>query len=217
MSAYGYDAGTALVDYTWSAGETCNEVGDGAFSQYIPYDDFITVGDIPAGKANVVIDLDALWGNDVDVQLWDGPVALIGWPDGLLSGSDEQVLYWDDMTIYYSGYNGVNGNWGHETIEIYGEIPYELEMVAFGYEAGSADVLYEWGMGVGDACSSDSACEDGLYCKFGDDWTGQCHTASWCENPSSAQEDCSDLGLDTGPFWFGYWTCETYECAFMPL
>ncbi|MCB9678992.1 MAG: hypothetical protein H6737_28080 [Alphaproteobacteria bacterium] len=207
MSAYGYDAGTALVDYSWDASETCNEVGDGAFSQYIPFDDFVTVGDIPAGKSNVVIDLDARWGADVDVQLWDAGIPLIAWPDGLLSGPDEQVLYWDGMTIWYSGYNGVNGNWGHETIEIYGEVPNDLTMLAYGYEDGTADVIYEWGLGVGEACSTDTQCDDGLFCKFGDDAEGICHTATWCENDFSAQDDCSNLAGR----WTA-WSCEDYTC-----
>lgn len=212
MYAYGYETGTALVDYSWGASTTCNEVGDGAFSQYIPYDDTILVGEIPAGKSNVVIDLDALHGTDVDVQLWDGDIPIIAWPNGLLSGPTSETLEYEGATIVYSGYNGVNGNVGHETIEIYGEVPFDFTMYAYGYEAGTADIDYAWGVGVGEACNTDAHCEEGLWCKFGDGFEGVCHTPTWCESDASAADDCGDL-FDAQAY-YGHWTCEDFECAF---
>lgn len=212
MYAYGYETGTALVDYSWDASTTCNEIGDGAFSQYIPYDDTILVGDIPAGKSNVVIDLGARFGNDVDVQLWDGNVPLIAWPNGLLSSAGPAEIEYNGARIVYSGYNGINGDYGHETIEIYGEVPFDLSMYAFGYQSGTADIDYAWGVGVGEACNSDANCEDGLWCQYGDGFEGVCHTPTWCESDDSADDDCSDL--ETGAFFFGDWTCEDYGCVF---
>ncbi len=210
MYAYGYETGTALVDYSWAPSTTCNEVGDGAFAQYVPFDDTVLVGTIPAGKSNVRIDLDARFGNDVDVQLWDGDVPLIAWPDGLLSGPSRREIMYEGARIVYSGYNGIGGNPGHESIEIFGEVPFDLTMYAYGYEAGDADITYAWGVGVGASCTLDSDCEDGLWCKWGEGDQGVCHTPTWCESDASASEDCGDLG----PWFLSFtWTCEDYTCV----
>lgn len=208
MYAFGYAAGDAWVGYSWESTPTCKEVGDGSFSQYIPYDDVILVGDIPAGKSNVVIDLAAWQGRDVDVQLWDGNTPLIAWPDGLLSGAGEETLHYDGMRIVYSGYNGIGGDFGHERIEVFGEIPVDLRMFAYGYQAGTADVDYAWGVGVGYSCVTDLGCDDGLACKDGDDGFGECHTAGWCDSDASAEADCG------GSAWYGHWECPEHECVY---
>ena len=78
-------------------GETCSS-GEGEFEQYIAYYSDITVGEIPAGKANVEIQLRSP--EDVDVRLIDTETGhqIIAWPNGNLNGAGQ------DCTIYH----GVN-------------------------------------------------------------------------------------------------------------
>ena len=216
MRVYGYEAGHSRVDYSWEGSSSCSEAGDGAFAQWVPYYANIEVGDIPAGKVNVVIDLVAEGGKDVDIQLWDGNVPLVMWPDGLLSGHDYQELSYDGLTITYSGYNGIDGDWGHERIEIFGELSSTLTMDAFGYQEGFADVVYSWGFGVGEPCGgySDLSCEVGLECKdvyWGMSYPeGTCHTPAWCLSNATAADDCSNLYSPGGP---GFWGCAANECV----
>ena len=216
MRAFGYAAGDALVTYEFGAASNCNETGDGSFEQWIPEDGVVEVGIIDAGKVNVSIDLLAENGRDVDVQLIDPAtgLALIAWPDGLLSGSGPESIEWGGMLIEYSGYNGLGNDWGHETIDIWGETTRPLIMMAFGYQSGYADVAYQWGGGTGEACMSDWECEDGLFCKDDADGAvmeGTCHTADWCGDDYSADFDCSTSEQDTG--FFGFFSCEQHECA----
>ena len=126
----------------------------------------MVVGDIPAGKVNVEVALQANNGADVDVQLFDGPTAIVEWPGGLLSGPTAQSVYYKGMTIRYSGYNGIS-NRGHESITIEGEVTTTLTMKAFGYQAGTANVTYKWGNGAGNTCMGIGAlqCGAGLQCK----------------------------------------------------
>ena len=217
MRAYGYDAGDALVTYEFGAASNCNETGDGSFAQWIPQEGLVDVGLIAPGKVNVSIDLLAENGRDVDVQLIDPAtgVALIAWPDGLLNGSNSDSLEWAGMLIEYSGYNGVGGDWGHETIEIWGETTRPLLMKAYGYQSGFADVAYSWGGGTGESCSSDWECEDGLLCQDDPDGSpteGTCHTADWCSSNATADWDCSESDQVWG---FGFFNCEQHECVWM--
>ncbi|MBW1877462.1 MAG: hypothetical protein JRJ84_03780, partial [Deltaproteobacteria bacterium] len=130
MRVFGYASGNALVDYDFSALPTCNEIGSGDFLQYIPYYDTVTVGDIPAGKTNIEIDLTANSGRDVDIQIWDGATPVVMWPSGLLNGAGEESLDYRGTTITYSGYNGIDGNWGHERITVTGDLRADLTMKA---------------------------------------------------------------------------------------
>ncbi len=211
MRIYGYQAGDAQVNYRWSAVPTCNEVGDGVFSQYVPYSDSIVVGEIPTDKVNVTIELDSNSGQDIDVRLFAGDTALVAWPDGLMSGAGPQELTYNGMTISYSGYNGIDGDWGNERIEISGLVTEALRMEAFGYQAGDAQVTYSWGAGVGDLCGgiANIQCADGLTCKSENplipDASGVCHTPTWCE----ASTDCRNLTHPGSP---GGWSCNEFLC-----
>ncbi|CAA6801613.1 MAG: Unknown protein [uncultured Sulfurovum sp.] len=49
-----------------------------------------------------------------------------------------------DVNITYSGYNGTNGNKGHEFITVHGSTPEAMTMKAFGYRSGYATVNYSW-------------------------------------------------------------------------
>ncbi|MBW2734538.1 MAG: hypothetical protein JRH20_19295 [Deltaproteobacteria bacterium] len=119
------------------------EAGSGTFSQRIDRNKIVGVGTIPAGMVNVSISLRC--GEDVDVQLYaaDG-TALVQWPDGRLNGPGEQRLDYQGVTIIYSGYNGIDGELGHESIRVKGKTASELTMKAYGYAAGDATVDYSW-------------------------------------------------------------------------
>ncbi len=218
MRAFGYAAGKADVTYSWESESTCNEVGDGEFAQWVEKNAIVTVGDIPAGKYNVVVELVAKQGKDVDVQLYDGGVPLVKWPDGKINGAGYGELQYKGMTITWSGYNGLGGNWGHERIEIKGLVTKKLTMKAFGYSAGFANVEYEWGAGVGATCMGIATlqCADGLACKEVQtgvsDPAGVCHTPQWCDSDATANIDCSNLVHVMVP---GFWDCADHVCNYV--
>jgi len=146
MKAFGYKAGTAVVDYSWDAppaGE-CVDAGSGTFTQDIAKGTTTDVGVIPAGKVNVKVSLTCE--TDVDIQIYDGDKAIVMWPSGILSGSSKQYTEYEGMTVIYSGYNGDGTNLGHEYIVIQGTLTKDLTMKAYGYKAGDAQVDYFWGL-----------------------------------------------------------------------
>jgi hypothetical protein len=218
LRTYGYVAGMAEVVYDFSPVPTCNEVGNGTFSQHIEQGKTVEVGEIPAGKYNVAIELLAANGDDVDIQLWDGPDQWVAWPSGQLNGSAEESLEFQGATVVYSGYNGINGNWGHERIEVWGRVPANLTVKAYGYGAGDADVTYEWGVGAGATCGGIAVlqCEESLLCKNwgpinASDPAGSCHTENWCASDATAAVDCSNLMHIMIP---GKWQCsDSFTCG----
>jgi len=151
MKAFGYKAGYAEVEYLWDGKVNCDESstpstsGSGDFAQEILQNDVVTVGDIPPGINNLYITLKA--DEDVDIQLYDRDdgIAIIAWPNGILSGPDKQTINYKGMEIEWSGYNGDGTGLGHEYIKINGETTCNLTMKAYGYKAGYAQVHYEWG------------------------------------------------------------------------
>ena len=146
MKAFGYAAGDADVTYSWKAVEGCVDSGSGTFQQDIVKNDVVSVGIIPAGKTNIRIDLTSP--EDVDVQLFDGAIPLVQWPDGRLDGAAKQTLQYEGTTIEWSGYNGgqSGSTKGNEYITIKGTLTRDLTMRAFGYAAGDAKVDYAWGL-----------------------------------------------------------------------
>jgi hypothetical protein len=218
LKVYGYQAGDSDVTYSFDAVPTCYEIGDGGFNQYVPLNDVVVVGEIPANMVNVSIELQAGQGRDVDVQLIDGfdGTEIVAWPSGIMNGPDAQSTLYRGMEILWSGYNGIDGNWGHESIEIVGAVTRPLIMKAFGYEAGDADVTYSWGEGAGATCLGIAtlSCEPGLWCKGVQtgvsDPAGSCHTELWCESDASAPADCSNVIHPAVPGFFG---CEEYSCG----
>ena len=144
MRAFGYNAGEAAVTYSWDAPPGCVDAGSGEFEQPVIKGEVVNVGTIPEGKADVRIDLKAE--ADVDVQLFDGGIPLVQWPDGRLSKSGVQTLEYEGMTITWSGYDGDGTHKGYEYITIKGELSRTLTMRAFGYAAGTASVDYGWGL-----------------------------------------------------------------------
>ena len=216
MQAFGYQPGTADVEYSFETTPNCGAVGEGSVEQYIALQQITEIGTIASNVVNVDIELDA-GGADVDVQLIDPAdgTQIVAWPSGTLNGPDEASTEYYGMTITYSGYNGIDGDWGHESIEISGSTTRPLLMRAYGYQAGSADVTYDWGDGVGATCMGIATlqCDDGLYCKAMQtgvvDPAGACHTELWCESNASAPGDCSNVIHPAIP---GYFSCVDYRC-----
>lgn len=223
MKIYGYAAGAADVAHSWLAVPTCNEIGDGQFSQYIEEGRIVDIGDIPVGKVNIDIELRAADGRDVDIQLIDlvDGHKVIAWPDGDLNGPEARAVDYKGTTIKYSGYHGVQGDRGWETVEVIGETSTELRIKAFGYTAGNTAVAYAWGRGAGAQCGSLNlpVCHPGLTCKNGDDGNiavdipGTCHTEHWCESNDSAADDCQNL---PHPPVHGQWACDIFTCQWAP-
>ena len=121
--------------------------GSGTFEQEIHqfnnYEDAVTVGEIPAGIQGLHIDLVSK--KDVDIRLYGkNNEKIVHWPYGILSLPREESKAYKNMTITYSGYNGVDGDKGHEFISINGTVPTKLTLKAFGYQAGYATVNYSW-------------------------------------------------------------------------
>ena len=216
MQAFGYRSGDAIVNYAFEAVNTCKEKGNGAFSQYMPQGDVTEIGKIVSGKVNVDIYLNSI--RDLDIQLFHGDLALVKWPDGQLRGPGKQSIVYEGMRIEWSGYEGTGGNFGHEYIKIRGIISKELTMKAFAFQYGTADVIYEWGVGAGDPCGvlGYSECLDGWVCKEGDkgDWAsgipGECHGKTWCDSNISADDDCEYVMHLAVP---GRWMCDEFECV----
>ncbi len=151
MKAFGYEAGYAKVDYSWAGKENCtggstpSTSGSGDFQQLIVEKDIVTIGDIPPTINNLYITLKS--DKDVDIQLYDKDdgTKIVHWPEGLLNGSQKQNTTYKGMTIEWSGYNGDGTHFGNEYIKITGKTTRNLTMKAYGYQAGFAEVHYEWG------------------------------------------------------------------------
>ena len=151
MKAFGYQAGFATVDYSWTGTKDCTEgtgvaaSGSGSFEQQILKEDIVDVGEIPVGLNDLSIQL--ISSNDVDIQLYDADsgTAIIAWPSGILNGSSKQTTNYQGMSIEWSGYSGDGSELGHEYIKITGVTTKKLMMKAYGYAAGYAKVDYTWG------------------------------------------------------------------------
>ena len=220
MKAFGYKAGYATVNYSWTGKEGCSIVqsGTGHFNQNIPNKDIALVGSIPKDIDKLEVNLTS--DKDIDIQLYgvDG-TAIIKWPDGLLNGSNKQEIDYHGMHIEWSGYNGVNGHKGHEYIKLTGKTTEQITMKVYGYEAGEAEVIYSWGgtknditidkwtrtnPGAGGAFSMIGATAHGKYLVAGSDLSGvyisEDNGTTWyAKGETSGLPDTSvqALGFDT--------------------
>ncbi len=150
--------GVSSAGFDWGSGDgDCS--GSGSFQQQINHDDIVEVGEIPAGKEGVYIQLTS--DEDVDVQLYDvySGEKIVHWPSGILSGCCEQTTAYHGVTVEWSGYNGDGAGLGHEYIKIGGMTNRPFMMKAFGYRSGYATVDYSWTGTEG--CSSGGPAESG--------------------------------------------------------
>merc|ERR1711977_311420 len=85
-----------------------------------------------------------------------GKIAIVAWncashnkihktPTKCLDTSYKKSIKYAGATIEYSGYNGQNGNLGHEYVKIKGKSAEPLTIQAYAYRAGTAKVDYSWG------------------------------------------------------------------------
>ena len=176
MKAFGYQAGYATVNYSWTGKKGCEQgSGSGHFSQDIPNRDIALAGSIPVNIDNLEVNLTS--DKDIDIQLYgaDG-TAIIQWPDGLLNGPNVQNIDYHGMYIEWSGYNGVNRQKGHEYIKLTGKTTEEITMKVYGYQAGTAIVDYRWGTP-----------------NTGGNGTGECITRSQLESKIQNNEDVTHV------------------------
>jgi hypothetical protein len=95
MYAYGYEAGFATVEYSWTGQVGCDPgnagssgpdpYGKGAFQQTIAQGAVVMVGELPAGLRDVYVRLDSP--ADIDIQLYDGETAVVNWQGGQIAGT----------------------------------------------------------------------------------------------------------------------------------
>ena len=177
MKAFGYEAGYATVSYSWTGKEGCTapKSGEGNFTQKVLNKKTNLVGAIPSGLDTVYIELTS--DKDIDIQLYakDG-TAIVSWePKGLISGSGKQNITYHKMNIEWSGYDGINGQKGHEYIKISNKTSEILTMKVFGYQAGTAHVTYSWGSKNIQVCTEEYAPVCGI--------TNPCPTGAQCLVP----------------------------------
>ena len=122
--------------------------GSGIFEQEIKayegdLEKAVTVGTIPEGIIGLNITLTS--DEDVDLRLYgEDDDKIVHWPNGLLKEATQETKLYKEVPITYSGYDGLYGYKGHESISIKGTTPTETTMKAFGYHAGHAIVSYSW-------------------------------------------------------------------------
>merc|ERR1712093_718485 len=130
--------------------------GKGNFEKKLKRGKRAKVGIIPANQNNVKVTLKAK--KDVDLEVWgpQGKIAIVAWdcanhnkihktPTKCLDTSYKKSIKYAGATIEYSGYNGQNGNLGHEYVKIKGKSAEALTIQAYAYRAGTAKVDYSWG------------------------------------------------------------------------
>jgi hypothetical protein len=169
MRAYAYYPGSVEVEYTW--GEDTSDCCKGLAKCEKEFSDFfvkdtVTMlqGTIPAGVRDVYIQLTAE--TDIDIQLYDpadplNPInnktfeegrAIVGWcydqnecNYGLLAGPTVETYPYMGNTYTYSGYYGINNDWGDEYISVSGVTQIDLKMGAFAYlKSGNGVVKYSF-------------------------------------------------------------------------
>merc|ERR1712188_106665 len=130
--------------------------GKGNFEKKLKQGKRAKVGIIPAKQNNVEVTLKTK--KDVDLEVWgpQGKIAIVAWdcanhnkihktPTKCLDTSYKKSIEYAGAIIEYSGYNGQNGNLGHEYIKIKGKSAEPMTIQAYAYRAGTAKVDYSWG------------------------------------------------------------------------
>ena len=129
--------------------------GGGNFLKFVPQGGRSVIGKIPVGITGLKIVLRA--DTDLDIELWDGDVFVAGWEaDGVrarIYSETEVTAVYNGVEITWSGWNGVGGNLGNESISLSGTTKNTFVMKVFGYQAGIVEVAYSW-VGGGDGPAS---------------------------------------------------------------
>ncbi|PKB71592.1 MAG: hypothetical protein BZY87_04910 [SAR202 cluster bacterium Io17-Chloro-G6] len=134
--------------------------GSGEFLKFVPQGGRTVIGKIPVGITDLTIELSA--DADLDIELWDGDVFVAGWEaDGAKArvySETEVTAAYNGVEITWSGWNGVGGNPGNESIKLSGATKNTFVIKVFGYQDGNAEVVYSWaGGGVDGPDTSGSA------------------------------------------------------------
>jgi len=122
--------------------------GSGTFEQQInayggDFEKTVLVGKIPEGIKGLHVELTS--DKDVDIRLYGANNdKIVHWPHGILKKNSLETKPYKNVPITYSGYDGINGDKGHEFIDINGTTPTDITMKAFGYQSGYATVNYSW-------------------------------------------------------------------------
>merc|ERR1719267_132065 len=140
--------------FEWNDKHGC-KAGSGSFTKKLKQDDRVVVGTIPAGVTDAWVKLRT--DKDVDTELWDKSkkynekeVAIVAWRTGKINSATQASIKYAGAKVTYSGYNGIASkdgtlNFGHEDIRLTGTSDVDLEMRAFGFDAGTAKIKYSWG------------------------------------------------------------------------
>jgi hypothetical protein len=88
-----------------------------------------------------------LCNKDVDIRLYGKETGkmVLGWTPGKTHLRYPKTVEYEGMSVAYSGYWGVDDDWGRECISIPGTTNRFLVMKAFGYKPGFAIVNYARG------------------------------------------------------------------------
>lgn len=136
-------------------------------------DSVVLVGVIPRGKVGVEIVMQA--DTDLDVVIYDAEDtvvysqgrAVVAWCSrltdplcnfGTLSATTPETKGYKGMEVTYSGYEGIEGQPGFESVFLAGTTTTTLRVGAFAYEVGSAKVTYTWKGDATPCCLGTAAC-----------------------------------------------------------
>jgi hypothetical protein len=141
--------------------EPC-KAGHGTFTKKLLLRQRVNIGVVPSNMFNVKVSLKTE--SDVDAELWtkDSELAVVAWKckkhnalrkpsifsKACIDSDIKQQRKYGKMLLKYSGYMGIQDQYGHklghEYIHIHGRSSMPFMMKAFAYEAGVARVKYSW-------------------------------------------------------------------------
>lgn len=121
--------------------------GQGSFTLSVAANTLITLGDIPAGQQDVLLQVRAP--EDVDLQLVDqDETQVVHWEHGVLSGASESSAQYRAMQINWSGSGGIDGNPGNEDLTIDGKLPNSMTVKLYALADCEVTVSYSWAVVV---------------------------------------------------------------------
>jgi hypothetical protein len=129
--------------------------------------DYTVIGTIPIGQVGLSIKLEAATDLDINIYDYSGGTKgkrLVGYCNtpgcdmGTLSDSSAGTMTYAGMTISYSGYNGIDFKFGHESITVTGATTVPILMEAYAYEPGVVAVTYAWSATETACCLKTAAC-----------------------------------------------------------